>query len=388
MPQLAQFFTEQSFSNLLVENIHRKDPRVVLDLGIGNGSLTTAAKLKWKDAVYYGIDIDKRCLSDLSNTLTNVNLFKHNSLDINLSKKTKIKLGSVDIAICNPPYLTVEKSSKYDKLLLKANLMKSINLKQYTSDVIFLAQNINMLKPKGILGIIVPEGIVCSHNFKLLREDLLENHSIEMCIQLEPKIFSKTEARTYILIIKKGKRKKNTVVLSKASKEGIITNKISVDQSALLNRMDYKFHASRYKNKAGKSLSSLGVKITRGNYSKLDFKSMDLPYFHTTNFKLHDKNCSLGENQYTIEKQPIIAKKGDILLARVGRNAYKQILLIEEGNIAITDCIYKISGDNKVIETIHKKLNSKSGQVYLKNLLHGVCAQVISKIDLENLKIQ
>lgn len=160
--------------------------------------------MRWKNAKFCGVDLDRNRVESLTTTHSNVNLFNLNSLDLNLSEKINVKVGSVDIAVCNPPYLNLEKTEKYSQLLENSGLKNSVKLISYTTDLLFIAQNISLLKTGGVLGTILPAGLISGHHFELFRKDLILNHSIENIIELESKIFKKTEAKTFILILKKG----------------------------------------------------------------------------------------------------------------------------------------------------------------------------------------
>jgi hypothetical protein len=82
-----------------------------------------------------------------------------------------------------------------------------------------------------------------------------------------------------------------------------------------------------------------------------------------------------------------LAKKGDILLGRVGKSCHNQILFLENGQIAITDCVYRIEIPGSFRKKVFNYLSSKKGKENLQMLKHGVCAQVISKGDLEKILI-
>jgi len=386
MANLAQYFTEIHLSKLLIQSIDFWGPKVIVDLGIGDGALTAAAIKKWRNAKYYGADVDKQKIDCLIEKFPKVNLHNVDSLQISIGENIKVKMGTVDVAICNPPYLTLKKRSKYRTILRNAGLLNAIHIRSYTSDLIFLAQNINLLREKGTLGIIVPEAIVCGRDFDLLRKDLLDMHDLKMVIQLEPKIFRQTEAKTHILILDKGLTKSRTVQLCMADLAGKITRRIKVSKSNLVDRMDYKYHACSRKNLRGKSLKELGVIIRRGNYTKNELDKISTSYFHTTAY--WDRNgLVLGFSKYEMEKQPTLAKKGDILIGRVGRNCMDKITFVKKGQIAITDCVYCLSIKPSLRKKLFKKLTGLTGKRYLQRVAHGVCAQVITKRDIEEFRV-
>lgn len=92
------------------------------------------------------------------------------------------------------------------------------------------------------LGIILPDSILTNHYFQVLRRDLLCNHNVKSIIQLPDKVFNKTEARTHIMIIEKNRKSNYKIEVSKASFDGEIIDTIMVENSKLIQRMDYDYH--------------------------------------------------------------------------------------------------------------------------------------------------
>ena len=58
MDSLARYYTDNNFSDLLVDEINLLNPNLIIDLGIGDGALTTAAYKKWQRATFIASDID------------------------------------------------------------------------------------------------------------------------------------------------------------------------------------------------------------------------------------------------------------------------------------------------------------------------------------------
>ena len=63
-------------------------------------------------------------------------------------------------------------------------------------------------------------------------------------------------------------------------------------------------------------------------------------------------------------------------------------MVIEDGSILISDCLYVIRVPQEYREALVRTLTSEYGQNWIKANSHGVCSRVISKIDLLNLEIQ
>ena len=391
MDNLAKFYTEDSISKLLVEEIYFSNPRLIVDLGIGKGSLTNAAYSKWGNAIFFATEIDSDQIIKTRNDFPFVNIIKADGLKVDLKEKLQSIVNNVDIAICNPPYLRIAKyNNTYNELFEKSGLENCINLKWFTSDLVFLAQNILLLKDGGILGIILPDGLVSNHEFKLFRQDLIKNHSILSIIQLPDKIFKKTEARTHILIIKKGKSNDTyNVNLYNADKNGYINESISVPSPLLNNRMDFNYNKliiKRQKSPYIVTLKTIGAEIKRGQLTHKELKQLKSNYIHTTSLS-HKSKLSLISDIVEGQSSFIFSKENDILLARVGSGCIGKISFVVEGNQLISDCVYRIRVPKKFLNQTWLSLCSESGQIWLKSNAHGVCSRVLSKSDLQNFPI-
>src|SRR5437588_12865527 len=119
MDLLGRFYTKDFVSNLLINSLKSNSPQTILDLGVGNASLTLAAYNRWNEAEYYATEIEEVKVENIKNNLSFINIFNYDSLKTNLSSHLKIKFGSIDVAICNPPYIKVENRNKYTKLFKK-----------------------------------------------------------------------------------------------------------------------------------------------------------------------------------------------------------------------------------------------------------------------------
>ena len=190
MDPLARFYTEDRISELLVSEMTFNNPKVVIDLGIGEGSLSKAAYRKWESAIYLATDIDKNQIIETEKKLPYIKIFEANGLCDNIQNKLKIRIGTVDVAICNPPYLKIySKHKKFNTLFKRVGLDNCIKLRFYTSDLIFFAQNLLLLKEGGELGIILSDSLLASAEFKIFRQDVIDNHTIDTVIQLPEKSF-------------------------------------------------------------------------------------------------------------------------------------------------------------------------------------------------------
>ncbi|GAB4026387.1 HsdM family class I SAM-dependent methyltransferase [Spirosoma gilvum] len=380
---LGKYYTEKLFSELLVNRLTSIKPETVLDMGFGSGALTNAAYEKWQEAAFYAIEINHN-LNNVPNENFKLNLFQADVLNENIRRIINIQYGTFDLAVCNPPYLKLDKSISYTTLLLQASLTKSISLRYYTSDLIFLAYNLLFLRDGGELGIILPDGLLTSHEFKVFRDDLISNYTIKSIIQLPDRIFAKTEAQTHVIILTKDKPYSNIVEMSIVNKEGQIADSITVLQSGLGERMDFRYQKwMKDYIKPKFTLSDKIIDLKRGNLTKKQLEELSLPYTHSTNFK--DVKEMIFDEIVTDSNYSIMtAREGDIIMTRVGKRCLGKVAMVKKGHTYITDCVYRIRVSNENFSTVWNALQADYKCDWLSVFAHGVCSQVISKHDLLN----
>jgi 16S rRNA A1518/A1519 N6-dimethyltransferase RsmA/KsgA/DIM1 with predicted DNA glycosylase/AP lyase activity len=91
--ELGQYYTHQNISALLVSQILIRNPKKILEIGIGDGSLFRAAKKKWKNSDIIGGDIDSKNVSTLKEEFPGTSLYVINGLSSHLSSQLKIEIG-------------------------------------------------------------------------------------------------------------------------------------------------------------------------------------------------------------------------------------------------------------------------------------------------------
>lgn len=386
MDALARYYTEEKISRLLIDKFHEKNPKNILELGIGNGSLSLAAYSRWNSARFIGVDVDSKSIVNIKNKLPFVEIIDYDGLNDGIQMQLNIDNCAIDIAICNPPYLKHKISDK-DRLLLESvSLGNEDTIKYITTDIIFLAQNLMLLGDGCELGIILPDSIMTNHYFCSLRRDLLRNHNVKSIIQLPDNIFSKTEVRTHIMIVEKNRKGKVEVEVAKANSDGEITHSLRIDKNKLVQRMDFDFHywVSQLIRPIRNYLTidDVVTSLSRGNKTKKYLQNLQVPYFHTTSFNEYGNYLSVDFSQTDFPPNISLATPGDILIARVGKRCIGKVAMVKHGFIPFSDCIYRLKVTDEYRTDIFKSLLSTEGQSWLQANAHGVCARVISKKDL------
>lgn len=378
----SQYYTSDEIASLMVRCMSKKDVGLVLDLGAGNGALTNSARKKWEDAIYIVADIDEsncNCLSEQG--------FNSKNIDCNtpdLDKKLGISYNSVDIGICNPPYETLESNVFIEQLIDRAQIEMNRKEKFASSDILFLAYNLLFLKPKGMLGIIVPYSIMTGRNYSHLRESLIKNYYIERVIELPEKSFSYTEAKTGILFIRKENNNGRKTKLNAVIENYRLSESIMVPSSQLAQRMDYSYHKWKKRQNKEEIKNNGEISIIRGRLSHDELKKKGLPYFHTTCFN----KSGINWHYHYDAKEKCIMEQNCFLIARVGKRCIGKVHFLEEGLIQISDCIYGVLVPKEYIEHFKLFFCSQEYFDFIKIASRGVCSLYLCKGDLETILLK
>lgn len=384
MDTLGRYYTNDLISTLLINNLETSKPKRILDLGVGDASLSLAAYARWEKAKYFATEIESKKATEIEKKLAFIKVLNYDTLQPNASTKLKVKFGSVDIAICNPPYVKVENKEKYNGLFKSVGCKDFSKLSRITSEIVFFAHNLKLLKHDGELGIIVSDSLITGKDFKIFRETIFEKFNVRRIIQLPDKVFNKTEARTHIIFINKSKTVNKTCELLKSNIQGELSERIVVANSLLIDRMDYQFHnANIHVSTETKTLKQIGAVIKRGKFSYKELRESKLSFFHSVHFKENGVNICFDKP--VAKKHHIYsANEGDILLCRVGKRVVGKVAMVKAGKVVNSDCIYRITVAKPYRQILLKSFLSKEGKAWLHAFAHGVCSQVISKSDLEN----
>jgi tRNA1(Val) A37 N6-methylase TrmN6 len=384
MDALGRYYTADIISTLLINNLETSKPKRILDLGVGDASLTIAAYARWEKAKYFATEIEPRKATAIEKKLAFVKVLNCDTLQPNASAKLKVKFGSIDIAICNPPYVRVENKEKYNKLFKSVGCKSFSNLPRITSEIVFFAHNLKLLKHHGELGIIVSDSLITGKEFKIFRETIFEKFYVRRIIQLPDNVFTKTEARTHIIFISKTNSKNKTCELLTSNIQGELSKKLIVDNNLLIDRMDYQFHIANIHAKAGtKTLKQIGAVIKRGKFSYKELRQSKLSFFHSVHFKENGVNICF-DKPLAKKHHSYSANEGDILMCRVGKRIVGKVAIVKKGRVINSDCIYRITVPKRYRQILFKSFLSNEGKAWLQTFAHGVCSQVISKSDLIN----
>lgn len=399
----GRYYTTPIVSRSLIDSIEITKPKLVLELGSGSGSLCTAAATRWHDAKLVTVDVDRRAPKGLDSEKVGPDRrhshFVHDVLDSALSDKIGLTPGTVDVAVCNPPYIRPKWRSDFGKILEDAGLSGTLaSLHDAGADLLFLAQNLRLLRKSGKLGLILPDGLITAERFSQVRKTLLRQHLVEQVVQLPRGVFKGTEAQTYLIVLSKSAGETNQVTLRQMGLDGQLSAPIDIPQDAAVKRLDFSFHARVVSpQRSGESPMRMSVRqaltdVVRGTICSSYISAFPAPVFHLGDFskplgehavRIVPERFALGERKaQQISQDARLALPGDILLARVGRSLENQLALVVHGPCVISDCIFALRATDEHRERLYRFFESDLGRHALASSAHGVAARFLSKTNL------
>lgn len=399
----GRYYTSPIVSQSLIDSIEAAKPKLVLELGSGSGSLCTAAATRWRDAKLVTVDADRQAPKRLGAGHVfrkhRHSHFVHDVLDEALSDKIGLTLGTVDVAVCNPPYIRPKWRSDFGKILEGAGLSGTLtSLHDAGADLLFLAQNLRLLRQNGKLGLILPDGLVTAEKFGRVRRALLRQHLVEQVVQLPRGVFKGTEAQTYLAVLSKAAGETDQVMLRQMGHDGRLSTAIEVPQDAAEKRLDYTFHARvnpSQRTRDGHRRMTVREALTdvvRGTVCSSAIAGFRMPVFHLGDFdgRSGEHAVRVVPKRFALSKRATrlavaearLALPGDILLARVGRGLEDRLALVVHGPCVISDCVFALRSTDEHRERLYRFFESEPGRQALASTAHGVAARFLSKTNL------
>lgn len=399
----GRYYTAPDVSRSLIEHIEAHEPELVVELGSGSGSLCSAAASRWRDAQLITVDVDCRAPHRIdtggAGAVTRHSHFVHDALDAALSDKIGMQLGTADVAVCNPPYIRPRWRTDFGKILEDAGLSGVLtSIHDAGADLLFLAQNLRLLRRNGKLGLILPDGLITAECFRGVRQALMRQHMVEQVVQLPRGVFKGTEAQTYLAVLSKMAGETSQVKLRQMRNDGNLSEVIEVPQDLAVKRLDYTFHAPPdIQNCRGFHkpvfVGTAVQEIVRGSIYSSAIATFPAPVFHLGDFvesankqavRSVPKHFTLGKRAPTHNARQ--ALPGDILLARVGRSLENQLALVVHGPCIISDCIFALRTTDEYRERLYRFFASEAGRHALATSAHGVAARFLSKKNLSEIQ--
>lgn len=392
---LGRYYTRDFVSELLIEALPECTPTGIIDLGAGDGALSLAASARWSKFDLVTVDVDASAARHIRQRMTESGFNgRHTHIDgdalaAGLKDRVRSAYGRMPtLAVCNPPFQIRKWRKGFNEILEAVGLSNAIPAVSATdAALVFLAQNLLCLPAKGTLGIIVPDSLVSAAKYAGFREELLNRYDILRAIRLPHASFHKTEALAHILIVSTKTSHDRKVVLSELTSLHGEVNSITVSRNSILDRIDYRYHVSEKLAATGITLGDVAISVHRGTLSSSEIRAMRSFVLHTTdlapkhrgrwqNFSKHSKDAK------KLSGRTLIAEKGDILVARVGRNMETKVTGVGDGEVALSDCLFRVRVQPAHRKAVLESLSSKAGAEWLAAHACGVAASHLTKTQL------
>lgn len=397
MDALGRYYTRAEIGRVLVGQMEGLAPRVVLDLGAGDGSLVRAAAERWITANLLTVDIDAAAKEGLNRALSRDMTFRqHNhiradALSPRVSRLIELHRDSIDAAVCNPPFVVPRWKKNFKAIIQEAGFSASLAaIPEMDAALLFLAQNLRLSSPGATLGMILPDSLISAKKYRPFREELLEKHRISKVIRLPRGSFESTDAQAYVLVVEKNRAPAKRIGLQELSQEGNLSAEVVIGLGEGHERLDFNYHREKHRNKAhASSLRGIGAEILRGRLSSSQLKESAYPVLHTTDLDaaLRGHWCDFSDFGLQPRMSRICACPGDILVARVGRNLETKVVGVARGYPEVSDCLYVLRVPSKFRERLLAYLSSPAGGKALSSLAYGVSARQLAKSDLDTLEV-
>lgn len=398
---LGRYYTNVEVSRALVADLPFNSPSTVLDLGCGTGSLSFAASCRWSKTNIVTVDLDRKIAHVLPEKLRESGFagghyhMMFDALSLELSTSLRREKTQPDVAVCNPPFLVPKWKKGYSAILEDVGLSSCLPAIATTdAALVFLAQNLRLLQPGGVLGIIVPDSIVSADKYRTFRTELLNRFQIRSATRLSRGSFGGTDALAHILVIENSAPNGAPIALSLLDKFGARTCGLMVEHSQAAHRLDYQYHfAESTVGQQGSRLVDIASDLRRGSLNSAEAKDASYFVLHTTDLEQDNRGQWLDFSgrrfQFPVAKSGLVtrAEAGDIVVARVGRTAHDKVIGIGAGSVVLTDCLYRLRVAHSMQDAVLRALSSPEGRAWLELHAYGVAARQLTKSDLLNLPL-
>lgn len=392
---LNRFYTRPAIGDLLVDLLGDFAPASVIDFGVGEGSLSKAVVRRWPEVAAVTVDIDTSIVPALRETLSKVGgrIHRHHVEDVfdPLLPDKLSEHGRFDLAVCNPPFYRPEWKHDFAHILRRAGLANACaSSADVRAEILFLAQNLRVLRSGGKLALIVPDGLVTGWRWAAFRSALLSRHGVDCAVQLPAHSFQDTEARCFVLVLTKEAGPTRDVALRRYDVTSGLSDVIHIGVTDAEQRLDYDYYLKRSGSSAGSTtLRSLGADVRRGSIDTVQRRNGSFQTFHTTDFRnVVDGRLALDSTTPCQDARMVRAAPGDILMARVDRSLHLKVaMMVGSGSVVLTDCVYRVRVNPTYREAVFKALRSPEGAASLLSITKGVSARLLGKADLLDLPL-
>lgn len=360
------YYTPIDLARCILDIMPKIEIKSIIDICCGSWNLLKAGSEKYPDAEVTGIDIDE------SSEKYRFGKSQFQIMDGREFARKEYKQGKTyDLILSNPPFGNISKEERIylaEDDLAKVCYSKLLN-KRYECEM--MQANMLLAHERSVLLFILPYTFVAGVSFQKVRCQIAGAYSVLAIVKLPFSTFVKEGINTFAIILQKGEQCKETMVYNAIYKGNWKIEKMKAVSSIEIKEGNWWF--------VKKNICQDKIKVFRGNVSSDKFTKEGQTVLHCAAKKTDKWRPSVRYYSVTgLKKNIVKAKKGDILINRIGKDAgYWHINEID--NIAVSDCLLVLSGITKNMLKILKKNSDGDGR--LKIPVYGVAASYVTAED-------
>lgn len=403
---IGQFFTPEVVADCMFRMTGIAAGDRAIDPSCGDGSFLRAAP---RGVQLHACEIDPVYSSLAKRLIVRSRFVEGDALSVLVEE-----WGSFDVVIGNPPFSAQASLEKRQKVLLGYDL--GAGRKSQCLEVLFLELFWKLAKPNGRLAIILPDGPLSNKPFKYVRDWLLCRAQVEAIISLPRGIFSRTTAKTNILVARR-----LPVSAKPYAEPTALLECNDLGELKALRLSEWRKVEPRWKHvvladtddwrpEAHDSFpgaSTFGVRLgdlfsLRTGYARYGEKR---ELFETPDDRRVllvraknvapegglrlDRNCVYIAQNGVMFRDESIVRSGEILFVRVGAGCYGRAALVPPGLVAQADDWIHILTPKMEVDgdEVVRWFNSEAGRAAVGRLAKGVGTLSVSKSSLAELKL-
>lgn len=360
------YYTPIELANYLVGMIAKPDCERMIDICCGSWNLLRAARNRYPSARIVGVDIDEAARV---HKLDGSHFYRMDGREYAL--RCTEHNEKYDLVLSNPPFGYLDESSRLLYYSKNKNINHELLNSRYETEMI--QANLLLLKPGGSVLFILPSTFVEGTSYKRIRKILGEQYNVRALFCLPEETFGVGRIRTWavwmdatqpdeldtkICYVKVCNQNIATSVTKKICREDIVTgNWLGEESTEMSNSLD----------------------VYRGNMHSKEFSGAGNKVLH----------CAVAKNgrlwipsmRYTKRNDGKTAKKGDIIINRIGKSA-GYWCVNQEADIMVSDCIIVIHDCG---EETRRLLEQNSENFRLQVPIYGTTTQYITIEDIKKI---
>lgn len=362
------YYTPIDLARSILSIIPEIEVTSIVDICCGSWNLLQAGKEKYPKAFITGIDVDKK---------SEVHGFSDSTFEVMdgrvFAKREFQEKRTYDLILSNPPFGYIPENERmYNKegKMAEVYYSKLLN-KRYECEMV--QANMLLAHEGSVLMFILPYTFVAGASFQKIRCQIATDYSVLAIVKLPFTTFGRGKINTVAIVLQKGGKCNKTIIYNADHKEKWKFDEINKISSKEIERGNW--WSIRQELRGDK------INIIRGNISSDCFVEMGQEILHCATKKGEKwKPSKRYYDDLAINKRIVKAKKGDVLINRIGKDAgYWYVNDID--NIAISDCLLLLRNTTKKMLNFLKRNSDNNGR--LKITERGVSVPYITADDIK-----